>query len=59
MFDRVRKECADSTINPRVFIELLHHAYGKPPDRLVVEGKERSPLVFLTRRPYRELRSLG
>jgi hypothetical protein len=51
VLDRIRRECEEGTVNPRVFIELLHYAYGKPPDRLIVEGEERSPLVFLTQRP--------
>ena len=46
---RLQTECQNGTIDAATFRELLHYAYGKPPDKLVVED-QRAPFAVLLRK---------
>jgi len=55
---RLHAECQNGKIDPMIFRELLHYAYGKPPDKLIVDDR-RPPFTVLMRKmvePIREER---
>ena len=46
---RLQTECESGKVNSFVFVTLLQYAYGKPPDKLIVEDK-RAPFAVLLRK---------